>query len=436
VLGSPLRTQEFEQDVAAINFTSNVSQGWAGPISLAFGAERRKEQVSGVVDPQYESGWKYGNYRVTRGDYNVAEAYVETVVPIFKGFSFNPAYRYTDYSTSGGVNTWKAGFTYTPIEDVLLRASKSRDIRAPNLSELYDAGTARTNSVVIGSQSVPFVQNLQGNPKAKPEEADTWGAGIVLKPRFMPGFSLSADYYQIEIDGVISFVAAQDVANYCYLFNVQRYCNQLKFQGSTLQTIDLFYDNLNKMLAKGLDLEASYQTSLGDLFDGGRGSLTLTALATHYIQNVTDDGVTAIDLAGSNVNSTPDWVYRLTASYRLEPWTLFAAARGVSSGVISNAYTECTSNCPTLAAPYFTINDNHVAGATYLDLSITRSFDLATTMKTEAFVSVQNVFDTDPVLTANPANLGAENTPGYPQTNRNLYDTLGRTFRFGVRLDW
>jgi outer membrane receptor protein involved in Fe transport len=436
VLGSPLRTQEFQQDVVAINFTSNAFTGWAGPISLAFGAERRKEQVDGVVDPQYESGWKYGNYRVTRGDYNVAEAYVETVVPLFKGFSFNPAYRYTDYSTSGGVNTWKAGFTYTPIEDILLRASKSRDIRAPNLSELYDAGTARTNNVVISGQSVSFVQNLQGNPKAKPEEADTWGAGIVLRPRFMPGFSLSADYYQIEIDGVISFVAAQDVANYCYLFNVQRYCNQLKFQGSTLQTIDLFYDNLNRMLAKGLDLEASYQMPLGDLFDGGRGAVTLTALATHYIQNVTDDGVTAIDQAGSNVSSTPDWVYRLTASYRLEPWTFFAAARGVSSGVISNAYTECTSNCPTLAAPYFTINDNHIAGTTYLDLSITRSFNLATTMKTEAFVSVQNVFDTDPVLTANPANLGSENTPGYPQTNRNLYDTLGRTFRFGVRLDW
>jgi outer membrane receptor protein involved in Fe transport len=129
-------------------------------------------------------------------------------------------------------------------------------------------------------------------------------------------------------------------------------------------------------------------------------------------------------------------VYRLTASYKLEQWTLFAAARGVSSGVISNAYTECTSNCPTLAAPYFTINDNHIAGATYLDLSLTRAFDLATTMKTEAFVSVQNVFNRDPVLTANPANLGAENTPGYPQTNRNLYDTLGRTFRLGVRLDW
>ena len=207
---------------------------------------------------------------------------------------------------------------------------------------------------------------------------------------------------------------------------MQSYCDQLNFQGGVLQTIDLYYDNLNSMRAKGLDLEASYQT----------GALTLSALATHYLQNVTDDGVTAIDQAGSNIFNTPDWVYRLTAAYTLERWTLFAAVRGISSGVVSNAYTECTSNCPTLAAPYYTINDNHVSGATYLDLSVTRGFTLAGTLKTEAVLAVQNAFNTDPVLNANPANLGAENTPGYPQTNRNLYDTLGRIVHVGVRLNW
>lgn len=436
VLGTPLRTQTFKQDVIAVNFNTTAFDGWAGPISLAFGAERRKEQVSGEVDPQYQSGWKYGNYRVTRGDFNVAEAYVETLLPIVETLSFNGALRYTDYSTSGGVNTWKAGLTYEPVRDVLLRASKSRDIRAGNLSELYDAGTARTNNVIINGQSVSFVQNLQGNPEVAPEQADAWGAGILLRPRFAPGLSLSADYYQIEIDGVINFVVAQDVANYCYQFNVQRYCEQLNFQGGVLQTIDLFYENLNSMRAKGLDLEASYQKPLAELIDGGQGALTLSALATHYIENVTDDGVTAIDQAGANVTSTPDWVYRLAAAYTLERWTFFATARGVSSGVISNAYTECTSNCSTFTAPYYTINDNHVAGATYLDLSVTRGFDIANTLKTEAVLAVQNVFNTDPVLTANPANLGAENTPGYPQTNRNLYDTLGRIVHVGVRLNW
>ncbi len=422
--------------MAAINFTSNAFEGWAGPIGIAFGIEHRKEEVPGVVDPQFESGWKYGNYRVTSGDYNVSEAYVEAEVPIMKALNLNTAFRYTDYSTSGGVNTWKVGFTYQLIEDVMFRASKSRDIRAPNLSELYDAGTARTNNVMINGQSVSFVQNLQGSQTVKPEEADSWGAGFVLTPRFAPGASLSVDYYDIKLDGVISFVAAQDVANYCYLQSVQKYCGQLKFSGTTLQTIDLFYDNLNSMNARGVDIEATYRKDLAEVFKNGAGVLSVGLLATHYLENVTDDGVTAIDLAGSNVGNTPDWVYRMTASYNAEPWTLFVAARGVSSGVISNAYTECTSNCPTLAAPYFTVNDNHIPGEVFVDASITRKFNIADTMKSEAFLSVTNLFDTDPVRTANPANLGAENTPGYPQTNRNLYDVLGRTYRVGVRLDW
>jgi len=436
VLGTPERTQEFKQDVAAVNFTTNDIKGWAGPIGLAFGAEYRKETMGGFVDPQYEgSGWKYGNFKVTKGEYKVAEAYVEALVPLFEGMEFNGAARYTNYSTSGGVTTWKAGLTYTPIPDITIRASKSRDIRAANMSELYDTGTARSNSVNIRGVSTPFVQNLLGNPDLQPEVADGYGVGVVVQPSFLPGFAASVDYYDIQVDGVISFVTAQQTADYCYLQNVASYCSNLKFTGATLSTIDLYYANLNKMIAKGLDIEASYRFNVEEMFGRGVGDMSLRAMFTHYIENVTDDGVTAIDQAGSNAGSTPDWVYRLSATWKVEDWTTTFTARGVSDGVISNAYTECTSACPTLAAPYFTINDNHIDGATYYDLSVSRAFQIGDT-KGEAYVSIKNVFNKDPILTANPANLGAENTPAYLQTNRGLYDVLGRVWRFGLRLDF
>ncbi len=436
VLGEPFREQTFKQDVAAINFRTNSIEGWAGPISLAAGAEYRKEQLSGEVDPQFESGWKYGNYRVTKGTYKVKEAYVEALVPIIKGLDFNGAARITDYSTSGTVKTWKAGLTWTPIEDLMFRATRSRDIRAANLSELFDSGTARSNSVNINGAAVAFVQNLQGNPNADPEVADGWGLGVVVKPRFLPGFAASVDYYDIKVDGVISFVSAQNVADYCFVQKVQSYCSNLVYsQAGVLQTINLYYDNLNSLVARGLDVEASYRTSLEDLYGPLRGDLTLRAQATHYIDNITDDKVTAIDLAGSNASSTPDWIYRLSATYKIEDWTFTLTARGVSDGVISNAYTECQSACPTLTAPYFTINDNHIAGETFFDLSINYGFE-AVGGQGEVYLSVRNLFNTDPPLTANPANLGAENTVGYVQTNRALYDVLGRVIRVGVRLDF
>ena len=435
VLGTPYRTQEFKQDVFAFNVRSSEFKNWAGPISLAAGAEYRKEQMGGSVEAQYQaSGWKYGNYKVTQGKYDVAEAYVEVLMPLMKGLDFNGAARYTDYSTSGGVTTWKAGITYTPIEDITFRASKSRDIRAANMSELYDSGTARSNSVSINGVSTAFVQNLQGNPSVQPEVADGYGVGVVVQPRFMPGFQASLDYYDIRVEGVISFVTAQQTADYCFLNKVQSYCSNLVYDSKgVLSTINLYYANLNKLIARGLDVEASYRANLEDIYAPLSGSLSLRAQATHYLENVTDDGVTHIDLAGANSGSTPDWIYRLTATYKVDDWSFTGTARGVSSGVVSNAYTECTSACPVSVSPYFTINDNHIDGATYFDLSASYSFKV-NKADSEAYVSIRNLFNKDPVLTSNPNNLGAENTVGYLQTNRGLYDVLGRVFRVGLRM--
>ncbi|MFN3582325.1 TonB-dependent receptor plug domain-containing protein [Phenylobacterium sp.] len=435
VLGEPLREQSFKQDVAAVNFRTNSVQGWAGPISLAVGAEYRKEQMDGSVAEEFKSGWKYGNYKVTEGKYNVKEAYAEILLPLYKGLDFNGAARITDYSTSGTVKTWKAGLTYSPIPDVMFRGTRSRDIRAANMSELYDSGTARSNSVNINGVSTPFVQNLQGNPTVKPEVADSWGLGVVVKPSFLPGFAASVDYYDIKVDGVISFVTAQNVADYCFINKVQSYCDDLVYVNGVLNTINLYYDNLNSMTAKGLDVEASYRVALADLYAPLSGDLTLRAQATHYIENVTDDGVTAIDLAGANTSSTPDWIYRLSATYKVDPWTFTLVARGVSDGVISNAYTECTSGCPASVSPYFTINDNDIKGEVFFDLSANYAFEAGPTQG-EVYVSIRNLFNTDPPLTANPANLGAENTVGYVQTNRSLYDVLGRVMRVGVRLSF
>ncbi|TXS92064.1 TonB-dependent receptor [Parahaliea maris] len=437
VLGRPRRQQEFQQDVAALTFNTNDFEGWAGPISLAFGLEWRKEQMDADVDDEYTSGWKYGNYKETRGEYDVTEFFVETVVPIFDGLDFNGAARLTDYSTSGEVTTWKAGFTYAPIDDVTFRVTQSRDIRAPNLSELYETGTARTNAVAINGESVPFIQALKGNPTVAPEEADTLGLGIVLQPSFAPGLALSADYYEIEIDGVISFVGAQDVADFCFINNVQSYCDQMNYVNGQLSTIDLYYDNLNSMTAKGIDYEVSYMFSPGDLIDGFPGQVSLRAMATNYLENITDNGVTARDLAGvnDNWNYTPDWVYRMTATYTLEDWMFNLTLRGVSDGVLSNEFVQCSSNCPTVAAGKYTINDNSVDGGLFTDAYLSKVMSFGD-VESEFFISVKNVFDEDPELISNPFYQGGENTVAYLQTNRTLYDTLGRTFRVGMRLEF
>ncbi|TCO75861.1 TonB-dependent receptor plug domain-containing protein [Chromatocurvus halotolerans] len=440
VLGRPQRRQELQQDVLALNFRTSNIPGWAGPIALAIGGEYRKEQVDGSVEERLQSGWKYGNYLVTEGDYDVIEGYVEVGIPVFEGMDINAAGRVTDYSTSGSVNTWKVGLTYSPIPDVTFRATQSRDIRAPNLAELFDPGTARTNNVVNPNApggSDEFLQQLSGSTDVGPEEADSFGIGVVLQPRFLPGFSAAIDYYDIEINGVIGFLTADEVAELCFFEGVESFCNRIDFSGegrSDISRINLFRENLSSLESRGLDLEASYRFDLADLASGLPGSIRLRALATHYMRNIQDDGQNAIDDAGRNTGDTPDWVYRLTAMYMAGDWTMNATVRGVSSGVVDNAYIECQpGSCPDVEAPFFTINDNKVDGATYLDLYVAKNFTFGSS-QAEFFGQVRNAFDTDPELVPFPQFRGAENRPGYLPTNRNLYDVLGRTFRMGVRM--
>src|SRR5690606_7367342 len=199
LLGSPHRDQRFTQEVVAATLSGEPFSSWAGPVSVAMGVERRDEKVRGEADPtSLINGWFAGNYLPTFGKYHVAEAFFETVVPLAKGLpgaqalDLNAAIRRTDYSTSGLVSTWKLGATWQPIDDLRFRVTRSRDIRAPNLNELFAAGTANTNSVIDrfnNDQNVQYQGLSVGNLSLVPEKADTLGIGVILQPRFLDGFT-------------------------------------------------------------------------------------------------------------------------------------------------------------------------------------------------------------------------------------------------------
>jgi outer membrane receptor protein involved in Fe transport len=109
VSGGPERRETYGLDVAAINFRVNDIGGWAGPISLAFGGEWREHSISGKVEEQWRSGWRFGNFQEDNGKYTVKEVYSEALIPLASGLDFNAGYRYADYSLSGGIDVWKLG---------------------------------------------------------------------------------------------------------------------------------------------------------------------------------------------------------------------------------------------------------------------------------------------------------------------------------------
>ncbi|MEI4509368.1 TonB-dependent receptor [Sphingopyxis sp. CCNWLW253] len=443
VLGNAFLNSKLTQDVYAATLHGDPFSTWAGPVSLALGVEHRREAISGRVDaldaaslatsvannaariPPYFAG----NYLPTFGSYHVTEGFVEVVVPLAKALDFNGAVRATDYSTSGYVTTWKAGLTYKPVDDVTFRITRSRDIRAPNLSELYQAAgaaAAAVNDPFRGNALVQTFQVTSGNPNLKPERADTLGLGVVVEPRFIPGFALSVDYYNIDIKDAISTVNAAAVVDQCFEGNTA-FCSQItRNDAGVIASIGVVPVNVAKQISRGIDFEASYRRPLFD------GSLTLRFLGTRFLKSYSNDGITAAtDLVGTNGTSgslrtsLPKFRYTATIGYDRDPFSVLLTARGFSAGKINTSYIECTSSCPASTVAHPTINDNHMPGAIYFDASM--SVDISNQL--EAFLAVDNIANKDPYQMPYGPTIGANPI----SVNPVLYDVLGRTFRMGVR---
>ncbi len=452
----PFQHTKLTQDVASLNFSGQPLNLWAGPLSVAFGGEYRREfyrvnadpygagvstispnssayPVDPLLNSSLGSNWAAGNYKNGGGKYDVYEGFLELDVPLFKGDSIgranlNGAARVTHYSTSGTIWAWKLGGTWeTPLTGLRLRAVTSRDVRAPNLSELYAAPTVTT----LPSFNDPFrnvavqaFQNTVGNPNLKPETARNTEVGIALsRPSFLPGLSLSVDYYSIKLSGVISTLSAAQIVQFCK-DGLQTFCGGFVLdspvQGGNYINVQPF--NLASWKTSGFDIEASYQWNQPL---GLPGNFTIRALGTNvreFLVAAGIAGVDTVDQAGANTGNTPHWKWLAMQTYDTKRFSITLQERWFSDGVFGNQYVVCTTACPASTANHPTVDFNKMKGAFYFDIGGT----LKITKGIGAYFKVDNVFDRDPEP-APQTNTGLDVNPA-------LYDTLGRIYRVGLRV--
>jgi len=447
VYGTGYMITIMEQEVYALNFSGEPFSTWAGPVSLALGGEHRREKVNGLASALDEvDGFFAGNFHASTGAFNVTEGFLETVVPLAKdaswaqSFDLNAAVRFTDYSTSGFVTTWKVGATFSPVDDFTLRVTRSRDIRAPNLGDLFNKGRSGTGTVIDprnGASSF-IVTAVRGNPGLNPEKADTTGLGAVFTPTFITGFAASVDYYSINIKDAIAALSTQQYVDRCHNGQAPQLCSFItRDGGGNITFVAVQPANILSQKTRGLDIEASYSLPLASLSEGFDGNLSLRGLATKVFQMDTIDTVATTDgvgvLAGGgaiglgSALAAPEFRYMLSARYDNGPLSGTVTMRGFGSGVYNNSFIECRSQCPVATATNPTINNNFVPAIKYFDLGVTYKFlDDAV----EGYVVVENVFNTDPPFVAGDRGNGFYNGQG----NGTFYDRLGRTFRVGARV--
>jgi outer membrane receptor protein involved in Fe transport len=469
----------------AFSFSVNGSpiDDWAGPVSVAAGYEYREEHYSQRADP-YAGGitastpatinepctdpfidctgqigaWNAGNYHDGNGTYHVNEVFVEFGVPLLNDqfwgkMDLDIGGRHARYSTAGDANTWKVGLTWdTPLPGVRLRTLQSRDIRAPNLSELFSPPQGLNGGVTndfTGIQNQQVRQSNEGNTLLKPERSQTTQIGLVWQPDFLPGFQTSIDYYRIQVKGAIASLNTQQIEDQCF-FGFQTFCQQDAITTSNgvnqsaanpgaagtpnaLVTIHQKAFNAATLTTDGFDLESSYQFDLQD-YDIP-GSFVLRSLVNHTSKFITDSGIPGtqrnVELAGAlggggnsqtynqSGGNVLNWKLQETQSYQNDVWGFNLTERWYSGGVSTNRNTLVCApgTCPVPTTQTPTINFNKVDSILYFDVGANWNVS----DKTQLYAKVDNAANT------RPPDTGGQNA------NNTLYDLVGRMYRVGVR---
>ncbi len=448
-----------------------VKSPWADAgIGAVFGVEHRRESLEFRADALA----RQKGTRESQGKFDVTEFFTEVRVPIVENRPFireltlTGGYRWSKYSTQdSGISTYKGEISYAPSDDVRLRGSYNRAIRAPNISELFGpqflslattqdpcAGVVDNDPTTVSPTASAAVCALTGvtaaqygrisdcpseqcgiqvggNVALKPEEADTYTAGAVFTPTFVKGLSFSVDYFNIKVKDYIGGIPATLAISQCVATSDPYFCGLFKRDPNTGVIFgDNGYivstsQNTGSLTTSGVDFTADYGLRTGV------GRISLSFVGTWLDKLVTEPlpGLGSYDCVGlfgaTCGQPTPEWRHQARIS-----WT---TADDIGTVSFNWRYTGGTALSLNTDDPFLTSGGTQVLNA---KLPAYSYFDLATTIKVTTGLSfragVNNLLDKDPPAVAQGllASFGNGNTyPGF-------YDVAGRSFFFGLTAEF
>ena len=417
------------------------------PIKVVVGYEWREENFERLADTVFEEGQLLGQGGPTPslvGGYNVTEFFGEANVPLLDSLALDLAYRYSDYSTVGGQDTYRLGLDWQPVDLARFRVGFNRAVRAPNVSELYTvqnlglwAGVDPCGGIIATGESPEYTaaqcantgvtaaqygnislspadqynQITGGNPDLQAEEADTITLGVVLTPT--DDLSISVDYWSIEIEETITGIGAENIVRQCaenglFCDAIVRSGSGSLWQGETGYVINAGL-NGGKNTWEGVDVAGTWtKDALGGTFDV---RLVGTYMLTKETEIPAADTYDCTGIISSRCYAAPDWRHTVTASYDSNSfWAVTARWRyfgGIDyDGGLTNGKSEGVD----------TIVQGEVdSGESYLDLNA--SFRILD--NTEILVGINNVLDEEPPLVGGSLSSNANAVAGF-------YDTLGQ----------
>ncbi|MGZ9898633.1 TonB-dependent receptor domain-containing protein [Shewanella gaetbuli] len=436
------QTAETVQTSAGLVINGSFLELPAGFISAAFSADYRKEESSTDPDQALIDGTIFGNLASPMsGEYDVVELAAEFSVPLLQDvilahdLSLDLAYRWMDYSTAGQDDAWKLGLNWSPIEDLRIRATRSKSVRAPNIGELFSPpgqtfssftdvcdkinielgsdGNRKKNceAVGLGNGWNPsdswYLSNHPGfnagNEDLTAEVSDDYTVGFVYSPSYVDNLSFTVDYWAFDISDAINYITVGTAVKYCYdsesLDNI--YCDLFTRDNTTGDIIDFVQKPVNSASfnVKGVDIEGNYTLETASI-----GNFNVHLIATYLEEwEYNPTGFEADLQVDVGEYTDPRWKAMFSLGWDYQDLSLEARSNYRHSAVASNDWLPENNNY------------NDIPSHTVWDFTGRYDFTDDFTLR----FGVKNAFDKAP-----PRNPYVYDGAGY-------YDTQGRAFFLG-----
>ncbi|KDC55131.1 TonB-dependent receptor [Pseudoalteromonas sp. S3431] len=403
--------------ILAASLSGELFEMPAGYAAFAAGVEHRQEKAWYTPDSIAAQG--LGNDpRVdpTSGGFDVNEAFVEFAIPLLADASFadsielSAAIRAFDYSTFGSDETWKLGLTWRVNDELMLRGVRSTAFRAPTVDELYSGNAPSYEQVSYPGADSQAEVTVGGNQNLTPEEADTLTFGVVYEPEWFEGFSMTVDYYDIEIENAISTYNNQFVVDQC-IGNANSSSNDVCTSTSAVFQADgriVFNNqlrNIGSEKTSGIDLNLNYSfDALGLAWKAG--------LDTTYLDEYVVDTGAIVDYSGlitSGSGGYADIKSNFSLKVKGDNWDATYEARYIAGMDSFACVSDDSCYAPTTPS------------VVYHDISASYMINDVLTVS----AGVNNMFDKEP-----PYYSGNNDSNTDPFT----YDVLGRRLFAGVNI--
>jgi iron complex outermembrane receptor protein len=456
VSGNVTREDSISQEVFLAQFSFDTSAFFelqGGAIGVAFGYENRTETSETTTDEFTKAGFFLGAATPDEeGSFDVDEFFMEVRLPILadmefaKELSVDAAFRTADYSHAGTADAWQVGLVYAPFDDVRVRAQIGEAVRAPNVSEAFSPqspGFANINDpcdadnisedpdraancaalgIPTGFQandnvSIDIISG--GNPDLDSETAKSFTYGVVYTPTFLENFSVTVDYYDIEVEDAITFIQPQDILDLCVDGAAgldAAFCGQIT-RDPTTNDVDLVtsgFANAGARTSRGVDFQVRYLADLADFGLDLPGEVRFNVFGTRNLELnlfAFQDRPNEADAEAGEVGDSRDQL-NTSVDYNVGDWNFNWSSRFLERAARFDVTPEALGGAGStedLDIPFVGSIWTHDLGVRY-----------NVNDDTSVFLNMRNVFDKTP--------------PGY--TFNPLYDLVGRRITASVRMSF